>query len=299
MKLIRRMTFICCTALLFYTVERFCHRQTEGFQIVKVHSHLPVNPQWETSVLSEEAEAELRAILSQPFRYLDSGGQCYAFASQDDKVVLKLFKMHHLRQYPWLHRIALPGVLDRCRVCFLSYQKERLERIFSSSKIAFDTLKEETGLLHVQLNCQADENALCVTVIDKLGIAHKLSLNNTPFVLQAKASNAFKMLRKCLAKQDVEGAKQIVDQIIAFLRARMHKGITDLDPALRRNIGLLEGRAIAIDIGSFVRWEKSLTANEELDQLISDTQRMRRWLHKRSPELTAHFDALLQESNQL
>lgn len=280
---------------LFLIAGRFCHRQTDGFQTVKIASDLPVLKEWEVPSVNVQEKEQLKAIFSQPFTFLDSGGQCYAFLSQDGKLVLKLFKMHHLRQYPLLHRLHLPGIFDQWRVQFLIFQKQKLQRVFSSSKLAYTALKNETGLLYLNLNPSEEFKDLQVTLIDRIDIRHRVNLKSVPFVLQYRADNPFDMLRLHLAHKDLNSGKQVVKQIIDCLTDRYEKGIKDLDPALRRNIGLLKDRAIAIDIGSFFTSENVSNIIEKKQELIDDTRRMHRWLKKRSKELAEYLDTLVEE----
>ncbi|SRR5581483_2432048 len=286
--------FLVCIS--FYAVKKFCHAKTDGFQIVRITSDIPAEKEWETLPLSFVDLNALQHIFAQPFRYLDSGGQSYAFLSEDGNIVLKFFKMHHLRQYPWLAKITLPSFLDPFRRDALHYQRKRLERVFSSCKIAYDELKEETGLLYVQLNPHPELEALQVQLVDKINMTHTVKLSHIPFVLQYRADNAFKILRRHLKQQDLDAAKQVVKEIIDFLELRYQKGIKDLDPAPRRNIGLLKNRAIAIDIGSFFHPKEPMSREDVKRGLIQDTRRMRKWLHKRSEELTSYFDSLINAS---
>lgn len=279
--------------LAFWGIHRFCHEQTAGFQVTKITSHLPKTEEWKTPSLSPQDLRLLKAIFSQPFTFFGSGGQCYAFLSSDGRIVLKLYKMHHLRQYPLLQRLHLPGIFDRARTQFLLSQKQKLHRVFSSSQLAFSELKNESGLLYLNLNPSKELENLHVTLVDKIGAVLPITLKDIPFAVQYRADNPFKMLRSHLKHKDLVTAKIVIKQIYDCLTTRYEKGISDLDPALRRNIGLLKNRAIAIDIGSFFKKDTSLTAEEKKQELLSDTQRMHRWLHKRSPELTAYLDTLI------
>ena len=186
---------------LFWGTARFCHRQTEGFQLAKISSPLPISQEWQLPAASQQQIDSLKALFSQPFSYLDSGGQCYAFLSGDKKIVLKLFKLHHLYQYPFsLSNFSL-GIFDRWRIQFLLLQKQKLDKVFSSSKIAYTELKNETGLLFVNLNPSKQFEDLQLTLIDNIGIAHHLDMSAVPFVLQERADNPFTALRSHLLHQ--------------------------------------------------------------------------------------------------
>ncbi|NGX26325.1 MAG: hypothetical protein K940chlam6_00241 [Chlamydiae bacterium] len=81
----------------FIAVERFCHKQTQGFQLQKIQADLPHNSDWETLLPGDHTSQRLQTILSQPYSFLNSGGESYAFVSKDGKYVLKFFKLHHMR----------------------------------------------------------------------------------------------------------------------------------------------------------------------------------------------------------
>jgi hypothetical protein len=298
MTLPRKWIFLSFALFLFWGTSRLCHLQTEGFQIVKIISRLPAFSQWETPVPSSEEFNNLKTIFSQPFYYLGSGGQCYAFISQDGRLVLKLFKMHNIRQYPWLYHVSFPGVLDRFRVAFLKMQKQKLERVFSSSYLAYEKLKEETGLLFLNLNPSPHLEELKVTVVDKIGVHHPLSLVNVPFALQYKADKVFPTLRYHLLYKNSAAMQKVIKEIVKCLTTRYQKGILDLDPAVRRNIGLLQDRAITIDIGSFHSTTQPSSPEQIKQELQKDTRRLRKWLLKRSPESSSYLDRLIAEINE-
>ncbi len=293
MKHCRKYILSLLAVSLFYAAGKFSHAQTDGFQIVKITSSLPASPEWETEASTSHDMDLLQKIFLQPFHYLDCGGQCYAFISEDREIVLKLFKMHHLRQYPLLHKIPMPGPLAELKDKFLNFQKQKLGRVFSSCKIAYSELKEETGLIYLNLNPNEAFSALHLQLVDKLGITHTVNLSNIPFVLQYRADNAFKKLRVYLKQNDIEGGKKVIREILDCLKTRYQKGIKDLDPSLRRNLGLLNDRAIAIDIGGFFHAAAPISIEEAKQELAHDTRRMRIWLEKRSPELTSYFDSLV------
>lgn len=277
----------CCVLVL--VTERLCHRATSGFQISKIHGDLSPYLTPQTTTLSTESREYLHTLLSQPFTFLSSGGQSYAFLSQDKKVVLKLFKMHHIQGWSWIYSFPLPGTLDLLRLHSLSTQKKKVDHFLTSTLLAMNSLKEETGLIHLELT--PSSSPCSVTLIDKLGIAYPLILNQIPFALQHYAPNPFKELKSHVAKREFQAAQMIVKEIVNTLITRHQKGIGDKDPALRRNLGLLNGRVICIDIGSFFPEPDSPLPIEE--QLWKETRRMDRWLSKRSPELKTYLNTLI------
>lgn len=271
--------------LLYFLIAHLCHLKTAGFQLSKIHSFLPYNPAWE--IPGQETPPD--ALLQSPFHFLGKGGQGYAFVSEDGAVVLKLFKMHNLRQYPWAYTVSLPPALDQLRLKLLLEQRKKLERTFTSSLIAYTQLQEETALLYLNLNPNPNLANTYVTLVDKLGIPHRLCLKDIPFAIQRKGESAASRLKRLLKKNDLISAKLLIHQMIECLNHRKIKGVIDYDPSPKRNMGFTQDRAFFIDIGNFA-------ASEEKEN--SDIESLRRWLSRKSAELTSYLDEITKDSRE-
>ncbi|MBI2743407.1 MAG: hypothetical protein HYX48_05765 [Chlamydiales bacterium] len=280
---------ILCFCLVFRGVERFCHQKTEGFKVSNVISDLSYDPRREVSPLAESEMREVSEILSQPFTFLGSGGQAYAFLSADGKSVLKLFKYHHLSTFPYLKRGPFSS--------FAKQREEKRERFFESCRISFEEMREETGLLYLQLNKSTHWNRK-ITLIDKLGIAHTLELDQLEFALQKRASLALSSLKSLVKKGKREEAKQTISSMISLLAARCQKGVGDSDSGLRRNMGLLDTHAISIDIGSFSKNPDLLLRANMEKEVKEKSLRLARWLKKSDPELSNYYDETVQKITQ-
>jgi hypothetical protein len=260
--------------IAFVFVERFCHKQTEGFRLSKIASNLPNRPDWATP----PPPAEVQEALSQPYRFLGSGGQCYAFVSADGKSVIKFFKHHHMRPLPF-------GVQDAVR-------SKRLEELFASVKIAHDRLKGETGVLFLHLNPTADF-AKPLTLIDPIGIAHRIDLNQTTFVLQKRAELFFPKAKKLLKEGKKEELQDLICALFTLIANRISKQVADCDPILKRNMGFLEGKALQIDLGSFILDPSLQSPLAQKRVLFFETRKLRHLLKKQAPELLPFFDLQL------
>lgn len=229
MNLLKKFKIILIFIVSFFIIERFCRLQTDGFHLNKIYSDHPFDQKWEV-----QADEKETVVLAQPFYFLGSGVQYYAFVSEDQKTVLKIVKPYHFCPNFILSKLPLPKVK-------MARQK-RLEAILHSAKIAYEQLKEETGLLFLHLNSTEGKYEK-VKLHDKLGICHEVSLDQTAFVLQKKAS-------PFSSHSDLKTA---IDQTFALIRSRCEKGIACSDAVLSKNFGFLEGRAIEIDIGSYTK----------------------------------------------
>jgi hypothetical protein len=225
--------------VFFILVLRFCHWQTDGFTLSKIHSESVFEKKWETP----SPNAEILKILAQKFTYLSCGNTCYVFESEDGKFVLKFFKQHHLYPLSWIGDVPIPKLQKR---------REKKERVFTSCKLAFDELKEETGLVYLHLN--PTHGALPrLTFTDKIGISHTVPLDQLQFLLQKKAENAYSHIQCLLKNHDYIGAKKGIEEILKLMVTISEKGFNDLDPNIGTNLGFIENRPVKIDVGPLVK----------------------------------------------
>lgn len=274
----------------FYAVSRFCHQQTRGFQITKIQSKHHADPHAQLPLPSGEEQEQLNAIFSQPFYFLGSGGQCYAFVSEDQKTVLKFFKKHHIRFWKFLNRVTLPSALEGYRQKILHKTLHQSPAFFESCKISYLDLKERTGLIYLHLN-KTDFFQKQLTIVDKLNIAHQIDLDSIDFALQRKAEFTKPKLKKLIRKKLIDEAKQCIDSMVGLIVERCQKGIQDRDPNFRRNVGFVGLNAIEIDIGSYSR-DDTLSLEEEL---VDKTAKLHKWLERKSPELVLYLDEVLKD----
>jgi len=278
--------------LIFGGLERFCYMQTGGFRINKVYADLPYSPISQPP--SEKEMADIDAILKQPFYFLGRGVQCYAFLSEDQKFVLKLFKHHHF--FPdnqTLRRFPLPKFLSSWRQHRLEEREKRLFSILHSCDLAFDQYREEAGLVYVHLQ-KTDRFKRSLTLIDKLGIAHQIDLDETEFALQKKAVLVFPHFTSLINNHHMDRAKASIDSLVVLIVERSKKGIVNQDAIMRRNFGFIEDQAIEIDIGSFAQDEFQKKPYVLKAELMYETLELKEWLNVHSPELAVYLDQEIQ-----
>ncbi|MFI5334743.1 MAG: hypothetical protein ACHQT8_06255 [Chlamydiales bacterium] len=261
---------LVCFCLGFLLVERFCHKKTDGFAISHVLSDLPIR-EGDKEPLPEG----IKKILSRPFTFLGSGGQSYAFLSEDKKAVLKVFKHHHLKPL------------------FTSSEKKR-EAFFASCELSFNELRDESALLYVHLH-KTNHLKQSLTLVDKLGIQHTLDLDNLEFLLQQRVSLALRSVKKQVERNNLLSAEKAILSIVEMVGTRCQKGIQDTDNGMRRNMGLLEGRAVAIDTGSFARnWE--IRKKDQMRKEIREkTWRLARFLKLRDEKLLQRYNQAVEK----
>ncbi len=272
---------LCC-----WGTARFCKLQTGSFTIARISSQLQYHPEWEVPALSENDEQEIKKALSQPYYFFSKGAQSFVFASEDGTAVIKFFRHHHLSAPSWVRFLPLAWARHS-----IHKKNSKLSKDFTSYKLAYEVLREESGLLYLHLNKTSHLN-LTLDLVDNLGIHHPLPLDQYEFVVQKRATLVYSALETWIQKGEFEEAKKALTSLVKLLTVRSQKGIFDKDPDLNTNFGFIGTQSLQIDIGRFKRKPPAVDQNE----LIRITDNLHQWLMHRAPELDRHLkEELLNE----
>lgn len=272
--------------VLFLAAERFCRSQTEGFRIGKTLSDYPYQKKWEIA-FSTEQEENVQKLLAQPFHFLGSGVQSYAFLGEDGETVLKIFKPFHM--WPPNHILKQLPLPSGTKNKIVSDRNRRVEAIFQSAKIAYENLKEKTALVYLHLNT-TKEKFTPITLYDKLGIKHTASLDQSAFALQKKAE-----LMLPYFKEHPDEGKQIIGQLFELIILRCKKGIANSDPVFHKNFGLSEGKVVEIDIGSFSFNPFLQKTHLIKKEILYETLTLKTVLEEQFPELLEYYNEHLKK----
>ncbi len=270
-------------------VPDFCFKQTDGFSVSRLQSAFPSDPHWDISPLSSLDQAAFDKAIGQKYRYLGFGGQCFAFESEDGQYVVKFFK-HRLRKpQAWLMTLPLPESLQS--KCSKQYKRilSKHYRDFNSYKLAFDFLKEETGLIAIHLN-KTDNLHKNLTISDKLQISYQIDLDQTEFIVQKKAQLVYPTIAEMMKHGNIEMVKKSLHSILHLIVSRCKKKIFDEDPRIHRNVGLIGTDAIFIDIGRFKPDEQRSNPEIYKRDLSTITRCFKKWLGENYPALIPIFE---------
>lgn len=276
-----------------YGLGRLYFRLTGGFTIANITSDFAYNPDWEVRLLTQAETIEFDTALNQPYSYLGKGCQAYVFESEDHKYVIKFFKYQRYRLTPWLaYAPALPAIQQ--------YKKEKLEKkwfkldgFVKSWKIAFEHLKDETGLVFVHLNKTHDLQKT-IFITDKIGRQHTVNLDEMEFCIQRRADMLCSTLLRYKEAEDLVKAQQLIDQLLNLIVSEYHRGLADNDHALMQNTGVAEGKPIHIDVGQFVLNDKIKDPAVYNQELYTKTYKFKVWLREAYPEAADYLEMQLE-----
>ena len=241
----------------------------------------------------EHAKKQAAEILNQKFTYLNHSGQMTVYQSQDQKYVLKFFNPRSVIKKSWFQQFPKLRRLNSLKWIANTYfsKKERMQRFFLRYEMAYQDLRDETGLVYVHLDpstCLSKN----VDVVDKEGNLHRIALDAYPFVLQKKVELTMHHLGRLLKNGDVEGAQKSVEQIYDLFLTRTQKGYTDRLQTLYKNYGFIDGRAVQLDIGR-IRKDPELAVKPEMKRIITNiTPSIAEPFPELAPVLQEHLKAL-------
>lgn len=151
-KIVSRLFFLFAAIFALYGLGRLYYQLTGGFTESNISSDFAFQPAWEVRPLSKAEEEEAALALNQSYRYLGKGCQSYVFESEDGKFVIKFFKYQRFRMHSWLKFFPPMPALVKYRQEKMEKKWKKLDGFVRSWKVAFEHLKEETGLVFVHLN---------------------------------------------------------------------------------------------------------------------------------------------------
>lgn len=212
-------------------------QRPKGF--VACHSITPSHHlEWEISPPTPNEKQRLTEIFSQRFHYLGSGVQAYAFESEDEKYVLKFFRMNRL----------IPRVIHTFRPKKKAEQQRKLHLIFNAYKLVYEKFRQDAGLLFIHLNKSNDLKTM-IYVEDRKKKEHAIQLDDVLFVVQEKAELLHDRLHRLEAENKFEELQTATEAFLALVQRRIDAGMTDLDRAIEKNYGFVGDRPIQLDVG--------------------------------------------------
>lgn len=271
--------YLTVSSSFFILSADFCQKQTKGFRLQNIYpSTCPV-----TNIVDTEKydEKKIKNIINQPFRFMKKGQQCFVFLSEDRQYVIKFFRWEKLEPpfwTKWIHGTKSQSLIQD--------RKKKQDFDFCSYQIASRELKEETGLIFIQLpGQQAIKNP--IEIYDNIGIRHIVASDRSGFILQKKTENFFPYLKEKIKEGKSEDLHPFLSSLATLLINRAQNKITDSDISLEYNMGILENKPVLFDIGNLQK-ESSFCSEKEL--VYKQARLVLSSLKKEAPELALFFE---------
>jgi hypothetical protein len=287
--MIKIFTYSCLLIFCFLAVQKKCTKRMDGFSVASILSNRSFNPIWEPRALTPQEKEEAEKALNQPYRYFGCGGQSFIFFSEDQNYVLKVFKQEKFKIPLWLNVVRVPFILDHYREKKIATRQDKLLRDFTSYKLAFDDLRDETGLVYVHLN-PTDMWKRKLTLVDQLKNAHQVNADTLDFVIQKRAELVYDKINRLIREGKEVEAEKAITQVVKLIETRCRKGYHDRDPNIRTNCGFIGERAVKIDVGRFVRQDEMKSTKVMHQELVRIVQPFKTWLTEDHPKLAQHLE---------
>lgn len=213
--------------------------------------------------LIPENRALIEDILAQNYTFLAKGTQAYVFVSADGSYVLKFLKLR-------------PSNGKRLTAA----RAQKNEEALKACQLAWNALREQTALVYAHLG-PTPEFQPVVHLTDRKGKRICLNLENACFLIQEKADLIIPTIQEKMAESDVPGAAAIIRSVCNLLKEMQERGVVDNDPVIRRNFGVIHGRAVQIDCGMMKLDPKS----KEIDSVTAPLKSFKKWITSHYPEL--------------
>jgi len=266
--------------LSFFSILVFY--RLDGFQISKIKRSSKASHE---IVLGDNFET-IKNILNKDFSYLGKGHQCFVFESEDGEYVIKLLNYR---------RFNLPPIVMPFK--FVPHLKKmqqdralRLQPSLESYRLAQHFLKEETGIIYVQMQNSSFHKV--IKLKDKANSIHKIDLYDVDFVLQKKAKPIFDHL-ETLYHNDKESFKRSIGSFLDVVSSRINKNIVDDDLDVEINYGFYKEKAILIDPGRIFIDSRLFSQKNREEEMRKSTKNLRTWILNKHPDMLSFFDQQL------
>lgn len=291
-----KCSVICLAIVVLYGAGRLYEFLTHGFTIENILSDFSYHPEWETRPLSPSEQNIVANALQQTYTYLNKGRQVYVFQSKDGQYVIKFFKYQRFRLKSWENIFLSLPFLKNYRQEKIDKKQQRLDSFLLSWVVAFNDLQEETGLVYVHLN-KTDYLKTKLLIVDKIGHSTYLDLDQMEFCIQKKAEMLSSVFLRFKKQSDFFATKQLISRLFDLLIGDYQRGFVDNDPALMKNMGVIDGYPIYIDIGQLVKNERIKNPETYFSILALKMQELEQWFVKHYPEAVSLLKEVSDEHN--
>ncbi len=270
--LLKLLCSLVCALVAVHLIALFGFHFDEKFSAQNFEHGFKSNYTQEVARLDTQP---LNAIFAQQFHYLANGKQMTAFSSDDGHYVLKLFNPMRPLKPKWYRDPSRWRQYSSLKWISREWfgKEARLKKLFLRNKLAYEKLREETGLIYVHL-APSDQVCHFIHITNKQGDIEVLCLEKSPFVLQKRAELVPQRLQRLARKGDQQGLERSKKALETLFTRRIEEHITDRIQTLSNNYGFVGERAIQIDFGR-IRYEPEMEKRAEYERIMNN---LNQWL---------------------
>ncbi len=205
----------------------------------------------------------INEIAKKPVYYIGNGEEAIAFATSDDKYVLKFFlKRQILKKLFFKPKKKFKQVFLKDNEILTGFES------LKKYEMALTALPDETGVLAVHAGESVEKLPIC-KLIDYRGKEHLVDLNRVAFVVQKKA----KIINKRMLTESVN------QQLQELFSGISGKGYISTSPTFNpENFAILDNKGVMIDVGKLEYVPDKAYGIEEEKFL----KRYERWVSKKA-----------------
>lgn len=282
-KKVRYGWLIAGLGVLTLSIACFCFFPVDSFSLSKIKPRRDFSFQATPTVSHKEIE-ELRSIVSQPFTYLTEGPDSYIFVSQDQKNVIKFFKMRRMTPKYWLNYIPLPW-LEKKRLSKIEERERVRHECFGGLKIAFEKFRYQTGIVFLHL-FRTQYLKMKIAVQDSQKKWHEIALDQVPFLVQKKVTMLPDDIGQLMKEGKEETAIRHLCQLLELVKTTCQKGYVPVSEEIEIDYGFLEDRPFYVEA---LYAKKESNTQSTLKGLFSFSKVLQSWLSRNHPTLVAPF----------
>ncbi|MBA3237438.1 MAG: hypothetical protein H0T62_03690 [Parachlamydiaceae bacterium] len=285
-------------ALLAWCIKISYFALTAGFSVANISSDHSDRPQWDIEPLTSIEAEEVESALAQEYSYLGKGHQAYVFESKDKRYVLKFLKFQKYRHHPIVAALPLPEFIFKILQKQKIHKEEKRDALFTSWKIAFSKLKDQTQVVFIHIN-RTEPFDKILTLYNKAGYAYQLDLSQYAFLLQRKADLFDETLKRQMDSGNLTEAKALLEGLFTLYQSEYQQGIFEEDRYIVRNTGVIGNKPIQIDTGRLREDDTFKGPKKQAKEILWKTTLLKEWLELHYPELASYFKGRLHEFEQI
>lgn len=265
-------------------------RITEGFRLGKLALDLHYNPAWDSGPPSVEQKELARSIFSRPLRYLSHGAQSFVFATEGGDYIVKFFR-YDQRVHPMRRWLRDEVIRKRKRL----RHQEKIHRLFTSVKLAYERASDLTGLVYIHLN-ETNGELPQATLLAPLGRRYTLPMDRYRFVIQRRGQPFRDVVRAAIDQGDGPLVERLLRSFVSLIAERTKREIVNTDTKVAPNFGFIGEQAVEWDCGNYLLDSKLVDPAYRRREAVQFYDQVRHYLVRHGPEYVPFFEQLIAQN---